>query len=276
MLPAGTAVARGSGADLVISSGPEGGGYHEIGRRVRNLLTNEHHYYVEVEPSRGSMENLARLADPESPVGAALAQTDALNLYLREHPEFAQEFVVLADIGKECVFLIAGRAGDLLTAADLKADAGRSIAVGHEDSGAAVTWAHMGQLEPRLQNTRPVYVDVVEALARIKARENYSKLETAMLVQRPHVASPPLEIVLDSPDAFRILAIRAGDLKSPALPNGAPVYTFEKVEVRKVSFDTICTRGLLLASKQKVDASVRSRLAEVLLESASYIAPKGE
>jgi hypothetical protein len=231
MLPIGPAAARGSGADLVISSGREGGGYHEIGRRVRNLLTNEHHYYVEVEPSRGSMENLERLADPES---------------------------------------------DLSKATDLKAEAGRSIAVGHENSGAAVTWAHMGQLEPGFQNTRPVYVDTVEALARIKAREHYSKLETAMLVQRPHVASPPLEIVLDSPDAFQILPILGGDLKSPALPNGEPVYTFEKVSIRKIAFDTICTRGLLLASKQKVDESVRSRLAEVLLESASYIAPKGE
>jgi hypothetical protein len=276
MLPIGPAAARGSGADLVISSGREGGGYHEIGRRVRNLLTNEHHYYVEVEPSRGSMENLERLADPKSPVGAALTQTDALNLYLREHPGFAQEFVVLADIGKECVFLFAARDSDLSKATDLKAEAGRSIAVGHENSGAAVTWAHMGQLEPGFQNTRPVYVDTVEALARIKAREHYSKLETAMLVQRPHVASPPLEIVLDSPDAFQILPILGGDLKSPALPNGEPVYTFEKVSVRKIAFDTICTRGLLLASKQKVDESVRSRLAEVLLESASYIAPKGE
>jgi len=275
VLPLAPTSARGGDADLVISSGRPGGGYHEIARRVRNLLTNEHHYYVKIETSQGSMQNLARLDDPDSPVGAALAQADALNQYLREHPEFAQQFVALADVGKECVFLVASRDGDISTAADLKVDAGRSIAVGHESSGPAVTWRHMGELEPGFRNTRPVYANTVEALARIKAGEHYSKLEVAMLVQRPNVTSPPLEIVLEGGDAFRILPVRPADLKSPSLPDGAPVYTFEKIRVRKIEFDTVCTRGLLLASKSKISESVRSRLAEVLLESASYIAPEG-
>jgi hypothetical protein len=272
LVPAGSARARTS-ADLVISSGVEGSSYAAVADRVRLLLTNEQHYSVETLPSLGSMENLARIADPKSPVGVGLTQADALSAYLRDHPEFADQFVVLADIGKECAFLVTARRSGIASVADLKTERGNRIAVGPAGSGAAVTYAYMTTLVPELGRTAAANVGVMEALAQLKSAGEYSNVEGALLVQRPRLVSPPLEIVLDDPEAFRIVPIRRGDLTSPKLPDGGPVYTFDRIAVRKLELETICTRGLLLASKTKVPGETREQLAQLLLQSMNYIAP---
>ena len=260
-------------ADLVISSGKEGGNYFAMAGRLRTLLTRDHAQYAEVRPSLGSVENLAHLDNPESPVGVAFAQADALNGYLEENPEFRGEFVVLADLGRECVFLFARRDGGIQSAADLKTRAGRQISVDRPGSGASVTYDYMMRLDPAFKNTEVVNVDMMEALAQLKISSDYSNLAAAMLVQRPRIVSPALEIVLNSPDAYRIVPVREGDLKAASLPSGKPVYTFETVQVRQTKFETMCTRALLLAATDKLSTEVRSKLAEVLLESIDYIAP---
>ena len=99
-----------------------------------------------------------------------------------------------------------------------------------------------------------------------------------MLVQRPRITSPPLEAVLDNLDTYRIVPIRSEDLENAALPGGRAVYTFETVKVgfgrdHSVSFDTICTPGLLIAVKPKLGEKTLNELAKVILSSASDIMP---
>ena len=112
--------------DFVISSGRAGGNYDGVARRLATVLTSGHDFYVEVETSGGSVENLSRLGDPENPVGVTLTQADALSGYLEEHPDFANDLVVLSRVGRECVILIARRGGGIASVADLKTPAGRS------------------------------------------------------------------------------------------------------------------------------------------------------
>jgi hypothetical protein len=271
----GSAFAQGE-ADLVISSGKEGGNYYAMAGRLRTLLTRDHSQYAEVRPSLGSVENLAHLDNPESPVGVAFTQADALNGYLEQNPEFRSKFVVLADLGRECVFLFARRDGDISSAADLKTSAGRQISVDRPGSGASVTYDYMMRLDPAFKNTEVVNVDMMESLAQLKASADFTTLRAAMLVQRPRVVSPAMEIVLDNPNTYRIVPMRRGDLQAASLPSGKPVYTFETVQVRQTKLETMCTRALLLAATDKLSTELRSRLAEVILESADYIAPNAD
>jgi TRAP-type uncharacterized transport system substrate-binding protein len=260
-------------ADVVISSGKEGGNYFAMAGRLRTLLTRDHAQYVEIRPSLGSVENLVHLDDPESPVSVAFTQADALNGYLEENPGFRRKFVVLADLHRECIFLFARNDDSIQSAADLKISAGRQLSVDRPGSGASVTYDYMTRLDPEFKNTEVVNVDMMEALAQLKTSPDYSNLTAAMLVQRPRVVSPALEIVLNNPGDYRIVPVRQGDLKAASLPSGKPVYTFETVQVRQTQFDTMCTRALLLAATDKLSTEVRSKLAEVLLESVDYIAP---
>jgi TRAP transporter TAXI family solute receptor len=58
---------------ITMATGPEGGAYHEIGRRYRALLAREG-VTLRLVPTSGALENLALLRDPRSGVGVALVQ----------------------------------------------------------------------------------------------------------------------------------------------------------------------------------------------------------
>ena len=58
---------------LVISSGPEGSSFHRNAERYRKIL-ERNDIQLELRPSSGSLENLDRLADPESGVDVAFVQ----------------------------------------------------------------------------------------------------------------------------------------------------------------------------------------------------------
>jgi hypothetical protein len=270
-----------SGSELVISTGKQGGSYHGIGLRLASALSLEHQKHLEVITSAGSLENLDRLDDPDSPVSVGLTQTDALDQYLETHPDFAGEFIVLGDVGRECVFIVARRDGTIRRSVDL-ADAGGRISVGDPNSGAAVTYESMIRLEPRLRSAPPLFVDIMEALLQIKVGGKHASLDAAMFVQRPLRRSPAMQTVLDGPATYRFVAITEQDMSNTQLPDGSSVYTFEKVTVggksrrQPSTVETLCTRGLLLGATRKLSSDQRGLLSEVMLASESRIVGEDE
>jgi TRAP-type uncharacterized transport system substrate-binding protein len=58
---------------IVMATGPEGGAYHVIGRRYRELLARDG-VTLRLRPTSGALENLALLRDPGSGVSVALIQ----------------------------------------------------------------------------------------------------------------------------------------------------------------------------------------------------------
>jgi hypothetical protein len=263
---------------LVVSSGQPGGYYEKVALGLRAVLRSEHHTDIAVRTSHGSLENLALLDDPASSVALALTQVDALKHYITENPEFAEKYVELADVGKECVFIITNKESGIQSIGDLKSDPPRNLAVGKAGSGAAVTWEYMNRLEPAFRRTRAVDLGVIEALLKLKQDKQPSQISAVMIVQRPRAVSTPVEIVLAERDEFEIIPVRAGDIDASALGGGRTVYSFEKVSVGfgrdyQVSFDTLCTRGLLIGAKPKLDDDQLGVLAEALDTSRAYIAP---
>ena len=210
--------------------------------------------------SAGSLENLTRLADPQSPVNVGLTQADALKYYLKDHPGFADQFISLGEIGKECVFIVTGKDSEIRSDSDLQQKRkGRLIAVQSPNSGVAVTWEYMTVLEPAFKNTAPAFVDGAEALLQIKSSGKASKIQAAMVVQKPMAKSTEMQVVLENPKDFRLVPVKDWDLNDK-LPDGSAVYTFENVTVAEkkwgfdTAVDTICTRGLMLANKTKLTA----------------------
>lgn len=269
-----------SGYDVVISTGRDRGSYYFIGKRLDTEFAVRHNQVVDVRTSHGSLDNLSQLHDPESRVNVALTQADALQLYLRSHPEFADEFFVLAELGRECVFLIAGRGG-VTSIADLKRGSGE-VSVDDAGSGAAVTWQNMTTLEPAFAASTPVFVPTMEAILQLKVGSTYTKLRAAMLVQRPRRASPPIEALLDDPDSYRLVPITVADVPNAKMSDGSDVYSFERVIVggkkRKNSrgVDTLCTRGLMLGSRAKLSAELRSQLSTLMLEAGDRVVRSDE
>jgi TRAP-type uncharacterized transport system substrate-binding protein len=224
----------------------------------------------------GSLENLKRLNDPANPVNIGLTQADALKYHLGKQPDMADRLMMLGEIGKECVLIIAAKNSGIDSDDDLQENRGNLIAVQSPNSGVAVTYEYMVQLEPRFKNTAPAFVDAMEALLQIKTGGAQNKIKAAMLVQRPSAKSPPMQVVLENPKVFQFVSVKDWDLNDK-LPDGSAVYTFEEVTVEKKNWgfdtqvDTICTRGLLVGSKDKLTPDLRERLAKVMLLAAGRV-----
>ena len=268
-------LAQAADPPIVISTGKSGGGYNTVGERLKTVLA-EQQQPTQVLTSAGSLENLTRLDDPQSPVNVGLTQADALKYYLKDHPGFADQFISLGEIGKECVFIVTGKDSDIRADGDLQEPKGKLIAVQSPNSGVAVTWEYMTMLEPKFKNTAPAFVDGAEALLQIKSGGKASQIQAAMVVQRPMAKSTEMQVVLENPKDFRLVPVKDWDLNDK-LPDGSAVYTFENVTVTEkkwgfdTTVDTICTRGLMLANKTKLTADQRTRLSKVMLLAASRV-----
>ncbi len=267
-----------SGApQTAISTGRQGGSYHGIGQRLQARMRADHAYGIAVESSSGSIQNLARLADPTSPVGLALTQSDALAQFLKMNAEFAGEYLVLGDAGRECVLLIASKRGGIQSFAELEAATDGRVSVDDPGSGAAVTLDYLMGMDPGLSDLQLSFTDTMEALLQLKVGGAHTDLRAAMIVQRPSTRSPAVGIVLSNPDDYRFAPIREADVQNANLPDESVVYTFERVRVGGsgskdgVEIDTLCTRSLLLASKDKLDRDERSRLSRLMLEAGAEV-----
>jgi hypothetical protein len=262
---------------VVISSGREGGSYSFIAARLKSVMMSRHQTVVEVVPSRGSLENLIRLDDPSSNVSLALTQADALAAFIEKKPKFNDQFIVLGDVGKECAILVTGSHNSIMTVRGLESTLGTEISVDTAHSGAAMTLRQMTRLQPGLATLTPVYVDVIQALLQVKVASPHSKLRALLLVQRPSVVSEAVRIVLDNPQSYRIVPILETDVGNLELPDGSLVYTFEEVAVggrerpESIQVETLCMRGLLLASKSKLSRESRSKLSLMMLQSGSEV-----
>lgn len=271
----GAGLVQAADPPIVITTGKSGGGYNTIGERLKNVLA-EQDQPAQVQTSAGSLENLSRLDDPQSPVNIGLSQADALKYYLKDHPSFADKLINLGEIGKECVFIVTGKDSDIHDDSDLQKASGKLIAVQSPNSGVAVTWEYMTVLEPAFKNTAPAFVDGAEALLQMKSSGKASKIQAAMVVQRPMAKSTEMQVVLENPQDFRLVPVKDWDLNDE-LPDGSAVYTFENVTVAEkkwgfdTTVDTICTRGLLLANKTKLTAEQRARLSKIMLLAANRV-----
>ena len=252
---------------LVISSGIEGGGYWSAATRLQTVAADLE-LEVQVEASTGSLHNLARLLDGGDPTSLVLAQADALQHYLDEHPGQSHKIEILENIGQECVFIITGGNSAIHSDADLQQDQDYQIAISSPDSGVAVTYAYMTTLAPEMAGTSVLYTDTAEAMNGLQAADS-AVADAVMLVHRPKEYSPEVDLALRNPDKFRFFQIEDERFKSE-LPNGEAVYKPLKLAIpvpdseERRQVNTICVKGLLVANKDKLTAGQRATLGDLV------------
>jgi TRAP-type uncharacterized transport system substrate-binding protein len=256
-----------AGSGIVFSAGRKGGGYWDIAERLQ-AVGAESALKVEVLQSMGSIENLERLANPENPVNLTLSQADALKQYMKQNPGFSGQFKILESIGLECVLIVSSAKGDIKSDQDLQDPKGHRIAIPGERSGVAVTFDYMTNLVPGLDNTKPVYTDTIEAMKKIRAGDS-DAVDAIMLVQRPKVRSTEIHLALDRPSVFHLVPVEDRHLLDE-LPNGETVYEFLDVPLTPgglrsgKSVPTVCTKGLLLSSRSKLDPASNAKLKQII------------
>jgi TRAP transporter TAXI family solute receptor len=109
---------------IAMATGPEGGGYYEIGRQYQELLARSG-VELRLVPTAGSLENLALLRDPKSGVDIALVQGGSIG-------KAAGELESLGTLFYEPLWIFH-RGG--MEGATLAALRGRKVSIGPVGSG---------------------------------------------------------------------------------------------------------------------------------------------
>ncbi|MEM9254046.1 MAG: hypothetical protein AAGA91_01280 [Pseudomonadota bacterium] len=249
-------------ADIVISSGLQGGGYWSAGERFKSVA-QEMEISVQNVASTGSLDNLNQLLDTTSPVNLAFAQADALQQYLKENPGADTQLEVIENIGQECVFIVASREARLLEGEDLYEGQPQRLGINSGESGTAVTFAHMSSLVPELREVRVVYGDTEAALRDLGAPD--APVDAVMVVHRPKESSPEVDLAVAETDRYRFLTL--DDERLTTRPSGAEsVYRPMRLAMRGAvePVETICVRGLLLGHRLKVSPQLRNQLTDLV------------
>jgi hypothetical protein len=252
---------------VVFSSGIEGGGYWSAATRLQAVAADMG-LEVQVEESPGSLHNLARLLDDDDPTSLVLAQADALQHYLNEHPGLSDDIEILENIGQECVFILTAGNSPIRTDKDLQQNKDYTLAISSPDSGVAVTYAYMTTLVPGLIGTSVLYTDTGAAMNALNAAGG-AEVDAVMLVHRPKEYSPEVDLALRNPDQFRFVQITDERFRGE-LPSGEAVYKSLKLAIPVPDSDTrrevatICVKGLLVANKTKLSRDQRDSLGELV------------
>ena len=244
---------------VTISGGTKGGSYDRWARNLA-MLTKGLGYKPTAERSKGAQENVERVASGEADV--AFTQGDVLMA------TGGQGVEILAEIGKECVFLVGNTDGRVRDEDDLQSDDAHTIAVGKRGTGSQVTWSYMGQLEPGYTNSAAQYVGGARALGKVSA----GQLDAAMFVTAPGNLDHRLIVAVNSDERLEFIDVDDKDLNDK-LPNGTPVYTFEEIDTKAGwggGVDTICTPVLAIANPD-ADEDLLDDLAQVFMSNKAAV-----
>lgn len=240
-------------ADVVISTGGRGGSYFATGEKLAEILV-EYDYPAKAVKSKGSVENINRVASGEAVLG--FAQLDALAWWMGRNPEQAGQLKVLGNLYSECVYVAVNADGDVNDEGDLQSgDA--NIAVQKKGSGSAVTWSYMQELEPSFASGTTFFQGGLQLLNQIADNPN-GEINAFLWVSDPlNLEQRYLKTVLGN-DKLELVDIKDWDLNDKHPELGRPIYRFEEPDVAKgMLFDTelstICMDAVVVASKDADD-----------------------
>lgn len=234
--------------DVVISTGGRGGSYFATGERLAGVL-EEYDYTAGAVKSRGSIENIERVATGEATLG--FTQLDALAWWLIRNPEQADNVKVLGNLYPECVYVAVNVDGAIDDEDDLQSSKAK-VAVQKRGSGSSVSWAYMQDLEPDFAKGSTYFQGGLQLLNEMASNPD-SEVNAFVWVSDPlNLDQRYLKTVLDN-DQLELVDIKDWDLNDKHPELGRPIYRFEEPDVAKgLIFDkelnTICMDAVVVGS----------------------------
>jgi len=244
-------------AEPIITTGGKSGTYIKVGHNLKSLLGTG-----TVVTSKGSVENLDRLAKGEAQIG--LVQMDAYAWYASKHPEVATELEIMGSLYEECAYLAVNAGGKVLNEDDLQTVKDATIAVGSKGSGTAVTWDYMLKLEPKYKNAGVVFTGGTRALGKLVAKQ----VDAVMWVTKPKLDDKMAQTVLKNKE-LQLVGFNDKDLNDKLPTTGKPVYQFRTIDTAKGLFNdkeitTACVEAVIVA-RTDTDEEVLESVSDALL-----------
>lgn len=253
-------------ADVVITTGQQGLTYNAVyGVNLAGALT-EYGYSSTVIPSKGSLDNLDKVASGTAQIG--FTQADAYQFWRSRHGNEAQKVDIIGELADECVFVAARKGGKASDEGDLKA--GVKIAVGEPTSGSYASWQYLQSLEKNYAKVETYAKGGVRSLAKVTTGE----YDAFLWVSAPDRSNKFLEAVNQESSGLIMIDMNGWHVDDK-LPNGKPVYELKKAVTQSgwLSDSKVkvpCTKTLVVANTEAGDELLETA-STVLLKNLSRV-----
>lgn len=240
---------------FIIGTATETSMYYKAGTKLANALKGAY-----AATTDGSQQNLDLLADGQ--INVALVQGDVYNLWLNNHPAYANKFTVIVTERTEHVQLIMRKG---MTEDDLQKK-GSKVFVGLQKSGGAGSYRNMQLLEPNYI-AEPIFGDIDTIDLNDLANKKYDGI-----IRTSHI-EPGNELsikVLQNKDLY-FADIDDRDLDDKITLNGETkqIYEFVKKDFDKgwssTSAKVLETRAYIVINNELTSRKQRSEIADVLM-----------
>lgn len=251
-----------AGENVVITTGQQGLTYNSVyGVNLAGALA-EFGNKSQVVPSKGSLDNLDKVAANEAQVG--FTQADAFQFWRAKHPNEAQNVDIVGQLARECVWVAVKQDGKIGKAEELTN--GAKIAVGEPDSGSYASWQYLQQLVKEYGKAETYAKGGIRSLAKVATGE----YDAFLWVSAPGKPNKFLDAVNQDGSGLKLIDMSTWNVNDK-LPNGQSVYTKESAKVNNniwnSSVDVPCTTTLVVANNNS---------SEDLLEAVSTILLKNQ
>lgn len=252
--------------DVVITTGQQGLTYNAVyGVNLAGALT-EYGYSSTVIPSKGSLDNLDKVASGAAQIG--FTQADAYQFWRSRHGNETQKVDIIGELADECVFVAAKKGGKVNDEGDLKA--GVKIAVGEPTSGSYASWQYLQSLEKNYAKVETYAKGGVRSLAKVTTGE----YDAFLWVSAPDRSNKFLEAVNQESSGLIMIDMNGWHVDDK-LPNGKPVYELKKAVTQSgwLSDSKVkvpCTKTLVVANTDAGDELLETA-STVLLKNLSRV-----
>lgn len=254
-----------AGEDVVITTGQQGLTYNSVyGVNLASAL-NEFGNRSQVVPSKGSLDNLDKVAAGQAQLG--FTQADAFQFWRSKHPNEAQNVDIVGQLAKECVWVAVKKDGKITKASDLSN--GAKIAVGDPDSGSYASWQYLQQLVKEYAKAETYAKGGIRSLAKVATGE-YDAFLWVSAAGKPNKF---LDAVNQDSSGLELIDMSTWSVNDK-LPNGQTVYTKETAQVNNNFFggkvDVPCTTTLVVANNNGSDELLEA-VSTILLKNQTRI-----
>ena len=253
-------------ADITITTGQQGLTYNAVyGVNLAGALS-EYGYKSTVVPSKGSLDNLDKVASGEAQIG--FTQADAFQFWRSRHGNEAQKVDIIGELGDECVFVAVKDGGKVGSESDLKV--GVRIAVGEPASGSYASWQYLQSLEKDYAKVETYAKGGVRSLAKVTTGE----YDAFLWVSAPDRTNKFLDSVNQKGSGLTMISMNGWNVDDK-LPNGKAVYELKKAVTESgwLSDSKVkvpCTKTLVVANTDAGDDMLETA-STVLLKNLSRV-----
>lgn len=251
---------------LNITTGGKSGVYNTVyGVNLASAL-GEFGFKTAITPSKGSIDNLDRIAAGTAVIG--FTQADAFMYWRQTHPNDVQKVDVAGKLGEECVFAIVKKDGKINSASDLGGPV--KVAVGDPTSGSFASWSYLQSLVKDYNKAETYGTGSTRALAKVLTGD-YDAFLFVSAAGKPNEFQ---EIVNQPNSGLKFIDMSSWHVDDK-LPNGEAVYTKETIVTKVNSFkddkvDVPCMNTLVVASKNLTDDQADA-LSKVMLKNRGRV-----